>query len=76
MNAKETAFTLANRAINTQNLLTQLNEETYLLFVIGVAKYHKELATKLENIRPLVSPQDKILFWETVGIIVPMENYS
>jgi hypothetical protein len=76
MNAKETAFTLANRAINTPTLLTQLNEETYLLFVIGVAKYHKELATKLENIRPLVSPQNKILFWETVGIIVPMENYN
>jgi hypothetical protein len=76
MNAKETAFTLANKAINTPTLLTQLNEETYLLFVIGVAKYHKELATKLENIRPLVSPQNKILFWETVGIIVPMENYN
>jgi hypothetical protein len=76
MTTKETAFTLANRAINTPALLTQLNEETYLLFVIGVAKYHKELATKLENIRPLVSPQNKILFWETVGIIVPIENYS
>jgi hypothetical protein len=73
---KDKAFRLANEAIKTPSLLNKLDEETYLLFVIGVAKYHKELATKLEEIRPLVHSKNKVLFWEAVGIILEMEDYN
>jgi hypothetical protein len=73
---EEKAFRLATKAIETPSLLNELDEETYLLFVVGVAKYHKDLATKLENIRPLVHPQNKVLFWEAVGIILELEDYS
>lgn len=73
---KEKAFRLANKAIETPSLLNELDEETYLLFVIGVAKYHKDLAIKLEDIRPLVHPQNKVLFWEAVGIILELEDYN
>lgn len=73
---EEKAFRLANKAIETPSLLNELDEETYLLFVVGVAKYHKDLAIKLENIRPLVHPQNKVLFWEAVGIILELEDYS
>ena len=73
---KEKAFRLANKAIEIPSLLNELDEETYLLFVIGVAKYHKDLAIKLENIRPLVHPQNKILFWEAVDIILELEDYN
>lgn len=66
---KEKALKLATEAIETPSLLNVLDENTYLLFVVGVAKYHKDLAFKLENIRPLVSSQNKVLFWEAVGII-------
>ena len=76
MMQKEKAFRLATKAINTPSLLNELDEETYLLFVVGVAKYHKDLAVKLENIRPLVHPQNKILFWEAVGIILELEDYK
>jgi hypothetical protein len=73
---EEKAFRLANKAIETPSLLNELDEETYLLFVVGVAKYHKDLAMKLEDIRPLVHPQNKVLFWEAVGIILEMEDYN
>ena len=73
---EEKAFRLANKAIETPSLLNELDEETYLLFVVGVAKYHKDLAVKLENIRPLVHPQNKVLFWEAVGIILELEDYN
>jgi hypothetical protein len=73
---EEKAFRLANKAIETPSLLNELDEETYLLFVVGVAKHHRDLAMRLENIRPLVHPQNKVLFWEAIGIILEMEDYN
>jgi hypothetical protein len=73
---EEKAFRLANEAIETPSLLNKLDEETYLLFVVSVAKYHRDLAIRLEDIRPLVHPQNKVLFWEAIGIILEMEDYN
>jgi hypothetical protein len=73
---EEKAFRLANKAIETPSLLNELDEETYLLFVVGVAKPYRDLAMRLENIRSLVHPQNKVLFWEAIGIILEMEDYN
>jgi hypothetical protein len=72
---KDKAFNLATKAINNPSLLDELVEDTYVQFVIGVALYHKDLAMKLDEIRSIGKPQNKILFWEAVGILTTPEEF-
>ena len=65
------AYYLAMQAINNPSLLNQLSDDTYVSFVIGVAKYHKDLAMKLDKIRSIGKPKNKIKFWQAIGILTP-----
>jgi len=73
---EETAFRLANKAIKNPSLLNQLTQDTYETFVLGVAIFHKDLAMKLDDIKPIVKPQNKVKFWEAVGILIKEKDYS
>ena len=73
---REKGIELANRAIKNPSLLKQLNNSVFFDFVMGVARYDKSLAQKLEAIRPLTHASNKVLFWEAVGIIMPTEDYT
>ena len=64
------AFDLATRAIANPELISNLSNDKFFTFVMMVAKYHKDLAIKLEEVRPFTNPQSKVLFWEGVGIIL------
>jgi|TARA_B110000967_G_C18316632_1_gene285526 hypothetical protein len=73
---KDNAFNLATRAIKKPSLLDELTEDTYVKFVIGVALYHKDLAVKLDEIRSIGEPQNKILFWEAIGVLTTPEDFN
>lgn len=66
---KEIAIILANRTIGNPKLLDQLNDDTFIKFVIGISNHSTELAHKVMDLRENVPAQNKILFWEAVGII-------
>ena len=76
MRAHQKAIELANRAIGNPSLLNQLPEETYFKFVMGIAVFDIELAKEVEALRPFTTSQNKILFWEAVGILMPQESFS
>jgi len=73
---KEKAFRLANKAINNPTLLDMIGEESYVLFVLGVARYYRDLAVKLNDIRPIINPTNKIKFWEAVGILISEQDIA
>lgn len=73
---KDKAYNLAIRAINKPTLLNTLTQGKYETFVLGVAMYHRDLAIKLDEIKPIVDPSKKINFWKAVGIIMNDEDYS
>ena len=66
---KEKAIELANRVINNPELLKQLNDEIFIKFVISLTNYSKPLAHKVFDLKSDISSQNKILFWEAVGIL-------
>ena len=73
---KDKAYNLAIRAINKPTLLNTLTQDKYETFVLGVAMYHRDLAIKLDKIKPIVDPSKRINFWKSVGILMNDEDYS
>ena len=72
---KDKAFNLATRAIENPSLLDALTEDMYVKFVVGVALYHKDLAVNLDKVRSIGEPQNKILFWEAIGVLTTPEDF-
>lgn len=67
---KEKAQDLGNRAINNPRLLDQLDEDTFIKFVVCISKHDKSLASKVFDLKyDKISAQGKVLFWEAVGIL-------
>jgi hypothetical protein len=73
---KDKAHNLAIRAINKPTLLNTLTQDKYETLVLGIAMYHRDLAIKLDVIRPIVDPSKRISFWKSIGIIMGDEDYS
>lgn len=73
---KAKAIELGNKALSNPSLLINMPEDTFFKFVIGVAKYDKSLAMEVESLKPFTSPNNKVLFWEAVGILIPQESYN
>jgi hypothetical protein len=73
---KDKAHNLAIRAINKPTLLNTLTQDKYETFVLGVAMYYRDLAIKLDEIKPIVDPSKRIDFWKSVGILMNDEDYS
>jgi len=73
---KDKAYNLAIRAINKPTLLNTLTQDKYETFVLGVAMYYRDLAIKLDEIKPIVDPSKRIDFWKSVGILMNDEDYS
>jgi hypothetical protein len=72
MNQLEKAHKLGNQALANPSLLDNLNEDTFLKFVISISKYDKPLAWNVFDLKVKeMSAQNKILFWEAVGIVFP-----
>lgn len=70
MNQSEKAQKLGNQVLNNPELLNQLDEDTFLKFVISISKYDKPLAWNVFDLKVKgLSAQNKILFWEAVGIV-------
>jgi hypothetical protein len=57
---KETAIRLANIVIVNPDLLDVLSDDKFYMFVMGVARYDKSLAMKLEDIRPITNTFNKL----------------
>jgi hypothetical protein len=73
---KAKAIELGNKALSNPSLLINMPEDTFFKFVIGIAKYDKSLAMEVESLKPFTSPNNKVLFWEVVGILIPQESYN
>ena len=70
MNQSEKAQKLGNQVLNNPELLNQLDEDTFLKFVISISKYDKPLAWNIFDLKVKeLSAHNKILFWEAVGIV-------
>ena len=65
---------LANRVIADPSLLTQLDDDTFIKFVISLTKISKDLGKEVFDLRENVSSENKILFWEAIGILMPICN--
>lgn len=61
---------LANKVIADPSLLKQLDDTTFINFIMALTKTSKDLASKVFDLRENVSAQNKILFWEAMGIIM------
>lgn len=72
---KAKAIELANRALENPSLINQLTEDMFFKLVIGISKYDRLLAMKVEELKPFTNNNNKVLFWEAVGILVPYEDY-
>lgn len=72
---REKAIELANRALQTPSLLNDLSEDVFFKFVMGISIYDISLAMKVEQLKPFTNSNNKVLFWEAVGILVPLEDY-
>jgi hypothetical protein len=71
------AHELADQAIAKPALLNQLNDDTMIKFAIGVARYSKDKAHKLIDLKyPNAKPTNIIQFWEAIGIIIKLEDYA
>lgn len=73
---KAKAIELANRALENPSLVNQLTEDIFFKLVIGISKYDRSLAMKVEELKPFTNSNNKVLFWEAVGILVPYEDYA
>lgn len=73
---KDKAQELGNRAINNPSLLDQLDEDTFIKFVVCISKHDKSLASRVFDLKyDKISAQGKVLFWEAVGILTKQEEY-
>jgi hypothetical protein len=72
---REKAIELANRALQTPSLLNDLSEDVFFKFVMGISRYDISLAMQVEQLKPFTNSNNKVLFWEAVGILVPLEDY-
>jgi len=73
---KDKAQELGNRAINNPSLLDQLDEDTFIEFVVCISKHDKSLASKVFDLKyDKISAQGKVLFWIAVGILTKQEEY-
>ena len=73
---KDKAQELGNRAINNPSLLDQLDEDTFIEFVVCISKHDKSLASKVFDLKyDKISAQGKVLFWVAVGILTKQEEY-
>ncbi len=71
--SKEKAINLVNRALANPSLVEDLSEDTFFKFVLGVAKYDMKKAMQLEKLKPFTTSKNKIMFWEAVGLLIPIE---
>ena len=73
---KDKAQELGNRAINNPSLLDQLDEDTFIEFVVCISKHDKSLASQVFDLKyDKISAQGKVLFWVAVGILTKQEDY-
>ena len=71
MTKLEKAQKLGNQALNNPKLLDLLDQDTFIKLVISISKYDKPLAWDVFDLKVKeLSTQNKILFWEAVGIIL------
>lgn len=74
---KDKAQELGKRAINNPSLLDQLDEDTFIEFVVCISKHDKSLASKVFDLKyDKISAQGKVLFWIAVGILTKQEEYA
>ena len=74
MTGLEKAQKLGNQALANPSLLDQLDETTLIKFVIGISKYDKPLAHKVFDLKSAnISAQNKILFWESVDLLLKVD---
>ena len=67
---------LGNRALNNPSLLDQLDEDTFIKFVVCMSKHDKSLALRVFDLKyDKISAQGKVLFWEAVGMLTKPEEY-
>ena len=71
--SKEKATQLVNKALTNPNLVKDMSEDTFFKFVLSVAKYDKTKAMQLEKLKPFTTSKNKIMFWEAVGLLIPIE---
>jgi len=74
MTRMEKAQDLGKRAIANPKLIEALDEDTFLKFVIALSIHDRQLASRVFDLRYDLSAQTKVLFWEAVGIIAPIED--
>lgn len=75
MTLKEKAINLADRALSDPKLVENMDEDKFFKFVLGVAKYDQKRAIALEMLKPFTNSNNKVLFWEAVGVLLS-EDYS
>ena len=74
MTGLEKAQKLGNQALANPSLLNQLDEDTFIKFVISISKYDKQLACKVFDLKSTdISAQNKILFWEAVDLLLKVD---
>jgi hypothetical protein len=69
MSTATKAKSLCDRALNDPTLINNFSENTFFSFVMGVAKFDKKRAIKLEELKPFTNSSNKTLFWEAVGLL-------
>tara|TARA_R110002020_G_scaffold122805_2_gene278681 strand:- start:2771 stop:2998 length:228 start_codon:yes stop_codon:yes gene_type:complete len=74
--SKEKATYLVNKALANPSLVKNMPEDTFFKFVLGIAKYDKTKAMQLEKLKPFTTSQNKAIFWEAVGILMPSDNFN
>lgn len=75
MTQSEKLTALTNKVLNNPKLVDKLPEETFIKFVICISKYNRSLAHKVFDLRTIkVSTQNKILFWEAVGLLNSLDG--
>jgi hypothetical protein len=75
MNTQEEVINLAKKSIANPTLLKTLPEDVMFDFVMAIVLYDINLTIKLEELRPLTNPNNKVLFWEAAGILMPQESF-
>jgi hypothetical protein len=75
MNTQKEVINLAKKSIVNPTLLKTLPEDVMFDFVMAIVLYDINLTIKLEELRPLTNPNNKVLFWEAAGILMPQESF-
>jgi hypothetical protein len=73
MNLKERAIELADTALNNPELVKKMDNDKFFTFVLCIAKHDKKRAIAVEMLKPFTTSQNKILFWEAVGVLASQE---